>query len=139
MIWTDLANWNSMWDEMSDLQSRLKRALGENRAYPAIRLYQKGDDMMIRTELPGVKSEDLDISVQDDYLTLTLERKGEEKGENLKLLRKECPAGKYSRTVRLPFKIAADKIEAEFKKGVLFILLPRAEEDKPKKITIKAA
>jgi HSP20 family protein len=80
---------------------------------------------------------DIEISVRDDTLTLRGSRKAVELEEGTTYHRRERGSGAFARTVELPFRVEGGKVEATFEKGVLKISLPRAEEDKPKKITIK--
>jgi HSP20 family protein len=97
------------------------------------------ESAVITAELPGVNSEEIDISVVGDTLTLSGNRQLEELGEGDKYHRRERSYGKFTRTFELPFLVEADKVEAVFEKGVLHISLPRAEADKPKKIAVKTA
>ncbi|MCB0212841.1 MAG: Hsp20/alpha crystallin family protein, partial [Anaerolineae bacterium] len=90
-------------------------------------------------ELPGVNPEDIDISVVGETLKLTGSRQPEELGEGSRYHRRERGFGKFTRTFQLPFAVEADQVEAVFDKGILHISLPRAEAEKPKKITVKAA
>jgi HSP20 family protein len=96
------------------------------------------DGAVVTAELPGVNPEDIDVSVVGETLTLTGSRTPEELKEGEKYHRRERGQGKFTRTFQLPFPVEADKVEAVFEKGVLHISLPRAEADKPKKISIKA-
>jgi HSP20 family protein len=114
-------------------QARLGTAAG----YPAMNVWTDEDSAVVTAELPGVVLEDIDISVEDDTLTLRGNRQPEEV-ENATYHRRERRYGSFLRTFRLPFRVDAGKVEATFAKGVLSMVLPRAEEDKPKKITVKA-
>jgi HSP20 family protein len=96
------------------------------------------DSAVVTAELPGVILEDLDISVEDNTLTLRGTRQPEEV-EGATYHRRERRHGKFARTFQFPFRVDAEKVDATFKSGVLSIVLPRAEEDKPRKITVKAA
>lgn len=107
-------------------------------SFPAMNVWTNPDSAVITAELPGVNPEDIDISVVGETLTLTGSRSPEELKEGEKYHRRERGYGKFTRTFQLPFTVEAGKVEAVFNKGVLHISLPRAEADKPKKITIKA-
>jgi HSP20 family protein len=93
---------------------------------------------VVTAELPGVDREDIDISVQDDTLTLRGTRKRDEPEEGGTYHRRERGTGAFARTVQLPFRVEAGEVEATFESGVLNITLPRAEEDRPKRIAVKA-
>jgi HSP20 family protein len=97
------------------------------------------DGAVVTVELPGVNPEDIDISVVGETLTLTGSRQPLELQDGEKYHRRERNYGNFSRTIQLPFKVEANQVEATFAKGVLSISLARAEEDKPKKITVKSA
>ena len=92
---------------------------------------------VVTAELPGVAPEDIDISVINETLTVTGARQPEEV-EGATYHRRERSQGKFTRSFELPFRIESDQVEASFENGVLHIALPRAEADKPKKITVKA-
>jgi HSP20 family protein len=92
---------------------------------------------VVTAELPGVLLDHIDISVEDDTLTLRGDRQPD-KEEGVTYHRRERRYGGFHRTSRLPFRVDAGKVDATFKNGVLSIVLPRAEEDKPRKIAVKA-
>jgi HSP20 family protein len=94
---------------------------------------------MVTAELPGVTVEDINISVTGDTLTLTGTRQRAEMAEGNTYHRQERGYGQFSRSLQLPFRIDANGVEATFRNGVLSITLPRAEEDKPKKINVNAS
>ena len=105
---------------------------------PAIDLYQTEDEVVVRASLPGMKADDVQISLTGDMLTLRGEFKEKaEKKEKAYHLR-EQRYGSFERTIGLPTLVMADKAKAEFEDGVLTISLPKAEEAKPKTITVKA-
>jgi HSP20 family protein len=87
--------------------------------------------------MPGVDLEDIDLRVEGDMLTISGERKAGELPEGARQIRRERSFGKFSRTFQLPHAVDPDKVEARFKNGVLIVIMPRAEEDKPKKILIQ--
>lgn len=108
-------------------------------AYPAVNVWQGSDSAAVTAELPGVAPEDLDISVKNNVLTIAGERKAPEVGDDAGWLRRERAYGRFSRIVQLPFRVDRDRVEARFENGVLQIELHRPEEDKPRRIDIKAA
>jgi HSP20 family protein len=105
---------------------------------PAVDLYQTDDEVVVKASLPGLKSDDVQISVTGDMLSL----KGEFRQENEKKERayhmREQRYGAFERTLALPTAVVSDKAKAEFENGILTITLPKAEEVKPKMITVKA-
>jgi HSP20 family protein len=107
-------------------------------SYPATNVWTSESGAVVSAELPGVAPEDIDISVVNDTLTVSGTRKPEE-AEGATYYRRERGHGEFTRTFQLPFLVQGDQVKAAFDKGVLHIALPRAEEDKPKKIEVKAA
>lgn len=107
--------------------------------FPQVNLYEGDDGLAITAELPGVDPSDIDITVKEDVLTLSGERKPPQVSEDVRWHRQERSYGKFSRAIRLPFQARDDRVEARFENGVLRILVGRPEEDKPRKIEIKAA
>ncbi|WP_372611582.1 Hsp20/alpha crystallin family protein [Aquicoccus sp.] len=107
--------------------------------FPAVNVWQGDDAVAITAELPGIEPADIDISVKGNVLTLSGERKAPEVPEGARWHRNERGYGKFSRTVRLPFAASDDTVEARVANGVLRIVVGRPEEDKPRKIEIKAA
>lgn len=97
------------------------------------------DAYRIRVELPGVAEDDVDVSLHDDILTITGEKKEErtEKDEDRRLYFTERAYGSFQRSFRVPENVQQDKIKAEFDKGVLTLTLPKREEPKTEKKTIK--
>ena len=108
-------------------------------AFPAVNVWQSDEAVAITAELPGVDPADIDIHVKDNVLTLSGERKAPDLPEGARWHRNERGFGRFARSVRLPFVAAEDKVEARMTDGVLRIVVGRPEEDKPKKIAIKAA
>jgi HSP20 family protein len=107
--------------------------------FPAMNAWTNDDGAIITAEVPGTDLDTLEISVHKDILTLSGERHPEHLGESGAYRRKERNHGKFKRAFQLPFQVAADKVEASYDKGVLQIMLPRAEADKPKKIQVRAS
>ncbi len=107
-------------------------------AVPAIDMYQTNDEVVVRAALPGLKPEDVQISVTGDVLTLRGEfKQADEKKEATYHIR-EQRYGSFERSVMLPTEVQTDKAKAEFENGVLTVTLPKAEAVKPRTITIKA-
>ena len=104
----------------------------------AVDMYETDQDVVIKSSVPGVKAEDIDITITGDTLTIKGETKAEEKVEKANYVRQERRYGAFSRSVTLPTTIVAEKAKAEFENGVLTLTLPKAEEVKPKAIRVKA-
>lgn len=113
----------------------LNQGLSGSGAYPLLNVFRKGDDVVVITELPGLKRDDVDIQVHGNRLRIA-GRKTVEYGDDASLHRRERLAGTFDRTVALPVEVEADQVKAEYRNGVLTLLLPRAERDKPKSIPI---
>lgn len=104
-------------------------------SFPAFNVWSNDDGAVLSSELPGVKMEDLDITVSGKEITVKGTRK-EGDSQDSRYLRRERPAGEFSRSFELPYQIDAGKVEAKLTNGVLHIGLPRAENDKPRKIAV---
>ena len=105
---------------------------------PAIDMYETDDDLVIRAAVPGLKAEDVQIDVTGDVLTIKGEFKQKDEAKEKNYHLREQRWGAFERRVLLPTQIVADKAKAEFENGVLTISLPKADEVRPKQITIKA-
>ena len=99
---------------------------------PAVDIYEEGDDLVVKAELPRINKEDIEVKITDDYLTISGEKKKEEKVEKKDYYRYERSYGSFSRTFRLPVDVQTDKAKAKFEKGVLEIRIPKTEEAKKK-------
>lgn len=106
---------------------------------PALDVYEQKDNVVIRAELPGMKKEDIEVSLHDNVLSISGERKQEETHKDADMYRSERYFGRFQRTVTLPTRVSADKIKAQYKDGVLTVNLPKAEEAKPKHIDINVS
>jgi HSP20 family protein len=104
---------------------------------PAIEVFEKEDKYVVKAELPGLKEEDVDVSVNDDTLCLKGEKKTEHEVEEEEYHWSERTFGSFLRTIKLPSNVDTKKIEAEYENGMLEITLPKMAEVKPKKITVK--
>src|SRR5881392_2497597 len=105
---------------------------------PALDLYQNNDNVIVRVELPGMRKEDIEISLQDGMLTIGGERKSEtgDNGAGEKAARTERFTGKFRRSITLPTRVDSNKVNATYKDGLLTVTLPKAEEAKPKQIQV---
>ena len=106
---------------------------------PALDLYEEKDNLVVKAELPGMKREDIEVSLHEGSLSISGERKSEQKHEDAEVYRAERFFGRFQRTVTLPTPVAADKVKAEYKEGILSITLPKTEEAKPKHIDVNVS
>jgi len=121
------------------LSSVLRRLPMEERGWaPPIEVFEKEDKFVVKAELPGMKEEDIDVSVVGDTLTLKGERKAETEVKEEDYYCCERSYGSFFRSIALPSTVDAKKIEASFDDGVLEVSLPKAAKVKPKKISISA-
>ncbi len=105
---------------------------------PNIEVYDKGDKLVVRAEVPGIKKDDLDISVSGDMLMVSGERKTQSEVKEEDYFRSELSYGKFARSIELPATVDPDRIEATYDNGILEITMNKTEEAKPRKIEIKA-
>lgn len=104
----------------------------------AIDMYETPDNVVVKTAVPGVKPEDIDIAITGNTLTIVGETEAEEKVEEENYIRRERRHGRFSRSVALPSSVQGEKAEATFEHGLLTLTTPKAEEAKPKAIKVKS-
>ncbi len=107
--------------------------------YPKVNLLSNTDRAVVQVEIPGVSPEKLDITVHEDTLVIKGSREPIELKEGERYHLRERYEGEFSRTIKLPFRAEVDNIKAKYSQGILTVEIPRAEEDKPKKIAIEKA
>ena len=103
---------------------------------PAFDVYESQDHFTVVAELPGMKKEDIEVSLHNGSLSVSGERKSESKHEDAEFYRAERFFGRFQRTITLPTEVASDKVKADYKDGILTITLPKTEEAKPKQIDV---
>jgi HSP20 family protein len=107
---------------------------------PAMDIKEREDEYVVRTDLPGVRKEDINVTLENGLLTITAERKSdEERKEGEQDLRREVRYGRYMRSLRLGTQIDEKAVKASYRDGVLELTLPKAEEVKPRKIAVEVA
>ncbi|MDA8216967.1 MAG: Hsp20/alpha crystallin family protein [Dehalococcoidales bacterium] len=135
------------FSELMSLRSAMDRMFEERFGLPgdwrgtgslAVDVYQTDKDVIVEASIAGVKPEDIDISITGDTLTIKGESKQEEKIERENYFFNERRYGTFSRTITLPMPVESDKADAKFENGVLKLTLPKAEQAKAKKITVKS-
>ena len=130
--------------ELRRMQSEMNRVFsGFNataaRDFPPINIWLGEHSVVLTAELPGVTRDDVNLSLQEDVLTLAGKREPKSQEQNVSWQRRERAYGGFSRAVQLPFRVDPDKVQARFNNGILEIELQRLEADRPKKIEIRAA
>ncbi len=129
-----------LFDEVFSPLQRRRRTWGEKPEaapiVPNIEIYDRTNEIVLRAELPGVKKEDIDLSIANDSLTLKGEMKKEEE-VGCAYYVSEISYGNFARTVTLPVEVDSEKAKATFKNGILELVLPKREEAKPKEIKIE--
>ena len=121
---------------MEDTMNRLWRGFGTTTTREgaedwniAIDVVQKADEIVVNASLPGVKPEDIDLTIEDNVLTLKAERQAEHREEDSRYLIQERSYGRYYRALRLPDTVDVNKVKSTYDNGVLAISLPKAEAD----------
>lgn len=127
----------------NSLEELFKRTVGRRaanapsvRAFPALNVWEDDDHLFVEAEIPGVKMDDLEISVFEGELTIKGQRKVDEE-EGTTWHRQERGTGAFGRVMRLPFEVDVDHVKAELAAGVLTIELPKAAKAKPRKIEVR--
>jgi HSP20 family protein len=144
---SNLIRWEPM-HEMVTLREAMDRLFndaftfpngdGSGLQIPAVDLYQTDDEVVVKATIPGFKADDVHISVTGDMLTLKGEYNEKEDAKEKAYHMREQRYGAFERSINLPVRVVADKAKAEFEDGILTVSLPKAEEVKPKTITVKA-
>jgi HSP20 family protein len=106
---------------------------------PPVDVFETNDSIVLKADLPDVNKDEVDISVQNNTLTIRGERKREKEINERDFYRMERSYGSFARSFSLPPTVDAEKIEAAFTNGVLTLTLPKREESKPKQIKVKAS
>lgn len=132
-----------IWDEVFPAQRRVtpewRGQTAKGTAVPPIDIIDRADEVLVKAEMPGVTRENIDISLQENTLTIKGEIKDgdEEKAENCTYCERDYRY--YARSINIPFKITSDRIKANLKDGILYIHLPKAVEAQPRKITVEVS
>jgi HSP20 family protein len=142
VYWSPFRQLNTLRDEIDRLFESPLAGIGEMTQpfmsgwMPAVDLFEDKDNFTVKAELPGMKNEDIEVSVHEGVLTISGERKKENERKESESYRAERVFGRFHRTVSLPATVNAEKVAAAYKDGVLTVTLPKAEEAKPKQIPI---
>ena len=144
----ELSNWTP-FDRLSSLRDEVNRLFDfswpsrDSGLFsgwsPALDVFDDKDNFVVKVELPGMKKEDINLSLHDGVLTISGERKTERENKEGETFRSERYFGKFQRSVTLPMAVDANKVNASYKDGVLSIELAKAEEAKPKQIAVNVS
>jgi HSP20 family protein len=148
MRWDPFQEMRSAQDEMAQMSPMLAHALGLHTQQgsaratttawaPALDISERKDAYLVTVELPGLKAEDLDITMEDGLLTIRGERQFTSESSEQQFHRVERRYGAFRRAITLPAQVQAEQIEASFDNGVLEIVVPKAEEAKPRRIQVR--
>ena len=123
----------------AELERMVEGAFGPaGRVFPPVNVFDAGDAYVVKAEVPGVTPEQIDVSVEDDVLTLRGERKLPDPGPTGAYHRRERGEGQFRRVVRLPGRLVPEETHAEYRDGVLTVRVPKAREQRPQRVQIKA-
>lgn len=143
--------WVSPFDRLTNLRDEINRLFdtpfgglaGETELFngwtPALDLYEEKDNLVLKAELPGMKKEEIEISLHEDTVTISGERKVDRAEGAGEASRSERFFGRFQRTLTLPKPVDASKVTARYKDGILTVTLPKTEESKPRQIEVKAS
>jgi HSP20 family protein len=139
--WNDVfLEMEGMRREMDRLFSNLAGAAGLRSAgvFPAINLFDRGDALVLRAEIPGIKSGDIEVTVENGTVSIVGERKIAQEGTKARYHRREREGGTFRRILELPVRIDSDRVQARTVNGVLTVELPKAAEVRPRQIAVQA-
>lgn len=148
MLWTTglgrFAGGLDPWSQLGRMENEMNRMLSRyayptSSEFPAFNVWGTNDQVIVTSEIPGIEPSSIDISVSGTTLTVRGLRDPEQAEKGVSYHRRERWYGKFSKTIELPFTIEAEKVEARFSKGILYITLPRSETEKPRKVKVKSA
>ena len=146
----ELSTWPSFW-RLTDLREEIDRLFESPLAEvartsqlfsgwaPALDIYEDKDSVFVRAELPGMKREEIEVSLHGGSLSISGERESENKHRDAEVYRAERFFGRFQRTVSLPTAVAVEKAKATYQDGILTITLPKTEEAKPKHIDVNVS
>jgi HSP20 family protein len=136
-------------DRLSDLRNEIDRLFDAPLAEfahssqllsgwtPALDVHEDNDKFVVKVELPGMKKEEIEISLHDGSLSISGERKSEQTLKDAEVHRTERFFGRFQRSIALPSPVASDKVSAQYKDGILTVTLPKTEEAKPRQINVQ--
>lgn len=144
-FWNGGRSWDP-WRELGRLQDEMNRLFTDftgprsapDYVNPLVNVWTGPEGAVVTAEIPGMDPSSLEVSMLGRTLTLRGQREQPEPGEGETLHRRERGYGAFARSVELPFRVDASKVEARYARGVLRVMLPRAEDEKPRRVTVRA-
>jgi HSP20 family protein len=139
--------WQRRWDPFQEFQREVGRlfesldpfqSARQALSYPPLNLYDAGDRYVLSAQLPGLTPADVDLSITGETLTVRGERKRAEGVKDDSYRRQERPTGRWARTITLPARVDSSQVGATFADGILTVSIPKAEDAKPRHITVTA-
>jgi HSP20 family protein len=139
--------WQRRWDPFHELQREVGRLFESleplqswrlTRQFPPVNLYDAGDRYILTAPVPGMATEELDLSITGEVLTIRGERKRSEGVSDESYRRQERPVGRWTRAVTLPDRVEGSQVSASYAHGILTVSLPKAESAKPRQISVTA-
>lgn len=143
--------WLSPFDRLTNLRDEINRLFdvpygesGRETEFftgwsPTLDVYEDKDNVIVKAELPGLKKDQIELSLHENTLTIAGERKAERTEGNGETSRTERFFGRFQRTVTLPKPVDSSKVNARYKNGILTVTLPKTEESKPRQIEVRAS
>ncbi|MCB1160438.1 MAG: Hsp20/alpha crystallin family protein [Leptospiraceae bacterium] len=133
---------HNIWNDLERLQNELSGGLGNaffsrQGYFPPVNLYTNKDEIVMVVQVPGFEPDDIEITVVDTKVNLKGTRKGGDL-EGMDIHRQETHSKDFIRSIELPYQVNSEKVEAAYKNGILKVVLPKAEAEKPRKIAVKA-
>ncbi len=144
MLW-GIDPWKELERMKSDLDGMLGGGTGRSHygapkpsmSFPLTNAYENKDDIRVVAELPGLTSDSVNIMFNDGILTIAGKREAPSEVREMSAVRRERSQGDFEKIIEIPVKVESDKISASFENGILTVVLPKAEEAKPRQITIE--
>ncbi|MGI6637582.1 MAG: Hsp20/alpha crystallin family protein [Desulfobulbus sp.] len=136
--WVEFERIRQGLDELSRSYAEKGKAQIRANVYPPLNIYEETDKMVVTAEIPGVKAEDLEISIEGETLTIQGKRSSRQDDFTLSYHRREIESGSFSRAVSLPVKVDIEKISAKLVDGILTVTLMKAAEATPRQIKVNA-
>jgi HSP20 family protein len=131
-----IIKWTPLLEPFDEMEKFMEKQATQG-FVPALDVYETKDEVVVETPLAGIDPNDVEISVENDVLTIKGETKKESEVDDKNYYRKEVARGSFFRSVAMPSRVMSDKAEASFANGMLKITIPKAEEAKPKTIKVK--
>lgn len=125
---------DDMFDDRFFLSSREQKEW-----HPTVDIYEKDGNYVVKADVPGIEEKDLNVEIKDNVLTISGRKEEEKETKEAGYYRSERFTGSFTRSLALPEGVEADKVNADYNKGVLTVTLPKPKEAQPKKIDVKAS